>query len=698
MRFLSACYLCLVVSLNAIAAPVEFAFRVPAETGNPFAREVWGEVVLPHQETQIVPAFYRGNGEWAVRVRAARAGEYRLGAVTESKASLVVPVAAEPVSPTSLHVATADPSAGPIRIDPRRPRDFTDGTGERFVPFGVNLPWPDLEADPDEYYPATFATAAAAGMNWTRVWMAHWSGLNLDWRPADAGPSPPLGSLALEVAARWDRLIAAAEEHGLRVQVVLQHHGQYSSSVNPNWDINPWSAANGGFLDKPEDFFTSPRARELTRRKLRYIVARWGYSPAIFAWELFNEVRWTDARLGGPEANRMVAGWHAEMARYIRSLDTERHLVTTSDDNLSHPLQDAMDFLQPHLYARNMLAAVRRFDARPELLDRPVFYGEVGEDNVPGLEPAFLESGAASLPIAWAGLMGEGPFPAQLWYAHRLARSGRFDELGALARFIRSSGLDTGASFEAFSPAITSDQRQPYQIEPGMNWHRLPPPPIHVPFDGSAPAGLGEVPTALVPVDDPRGAHEPYPSSVTLLLDYPRDATAVLRFSDAHPDGASVRVRLDGKIVAEYDWPRLPDNRRDPPAPRPNEFVLPMKPGRRTLEIENPRGPEWVGIDRLRTGLDVPRIAAAGKRTDNRIVLWMYHRVGVFSATPPPPAQATLHLPNVPAGRWRVTWWDVVHGEPTAVSNIDHPGGTLDLETPPVTRHTAAWLESRAGL
>src|SRR5690606_16848681 len=56
MRFLSACYLCLVVSLNAIAAPVEFAFRVPAETGNPFAREVWAEVVLPHQETQIVPA------------------------------------------------------------------------------------------------------------------------------------------------------------------------------------------------------------------------------------------------------------------------------------------------------------------------------------------------------------------------------------------------------------------------------------------------------------------------------------------------------------------------------------------------------------------------------------------------------------------------------------------------------------------
>src|SRR5690606_20159338 len=137
--------------------------------------------------------------------------------------------------------------------------------------------------------------------------------------------------------------------------------------------------------------------------------------------------------------------------------------------------------------------------------------------------------------------------------------------------------------------------------------------------------------------------------------------------------GASVRVRLDGEIVGEHVWPRLPDDQRNPPAPRPKEFILPMKPGRRTLVIDNPRGPEWVGIDSLRTGLDVPVIAAAGKRADDRIVLWVYHRTGVFSAAPPPPASATLHLRNVSAGRWRVTWWDVVRGEPTTVAEIDHP-------------------------
>ena len=40
---------------------------------------------------------------------------------------------------------------------------------------------------------------------------------------------------------------------------------------------------------QPKDFFTSPAARKLYQRRLRYILARWGYSPHVFAWEFWNE-------------------------------------------------------------------------------------------------------------------------------------------------------------------------------------------------------------------------------------------------------------------------------------------------------------------------------------------------------------------------------------------------------------------------
>src|SRR6185312_7935832 len=153
------------------------------------------------------------------------------------------------------------------------------------------------------------------------------------------------------------------------------------------WADNPWNAANpGGFLKAPEDFFTDPEARRITALKYRYIVARWGWSPAVFAWEFFNEVHWTDAWAHGHEAD--VARWHDAMAQRVRSVDVYRHLLTTSTDNLRSPVYAHLDFYQPHLYAANLLAAARSYDPSAATLDRPVFYGEFGDDHLPVPEAA----------------------------------------------------------------------------------------------------------------------------------------------------------------------------------------------------------------------------------------------------------------------------------------------------------------------
>jgi len=48
-------------------------------------------------------------------------------------------------------------------------------------------------------------------------------------------------------------------ESGVRFQLVLFHHGPWSSRVNSNWGENPWNVKNGGFLAKPDDFFTNQR-------------------------------------------------------------------------------------------------------------------------------------------------------------------------------------------------------------------------------------------------------------------------------------------------------------------------------------------------------------------------------------------------------------------------------------------------------
>ena len=47
-------------------------------------------------------------------------------------------------------------------------------------------------------------------------------------------------------------------------------------------------------LSKPEDLWSNQSAWNYFQRRFRYLIARYGYSPALMAWELWNEVDLTD--------------------------------------------------------------------------------------------------------------------------------------------------------------------------------------------------------------------------------------------------------------------------------------------------------------------------------------------------------------------------------------------------------------------
>ena len=84
------------------------------------------------------------------------------------------------------------------------------------------------------------------------------------------------------------------------------------------------------------------------RNKMRYIIARWGYSPNIMSFILFSEVEWLEeywVHIYGKESsvwNRYKNGgylpktafWHKEMYHFMKTMDQGRHMVTT---HMSHP-------------------------------------------------------------------------------------------------------------------------------------------------------------------------------------------------------------------------------------------------------------------------------------------------------------------------------------------------------------------------
>jgi hypothetical protein len=286
---------------------------------------------------------------------------------------------------------------GFVQVDSANKTRFRMDGGKPFIPLGFNLGW-QTDSLPD--MTAMLATMGQNGINWTRIWASHWDGKNPWMSPEGKGD----GDLMLpSTFSRWDKLVDAAEDAGVKVQFVLFHHGLFSTKTDSNWDIHPWNKANGGFLESPSDFFANEEAKRRSKIWLRYAVARWGHSPAIMAWELFNEVEWTDARAENKWAD--VLAWHREMAEYLRSLDPFRRPVTTSSTFDPPDLYEAMDFYQPHAYPPDISAALSGTSLPT---DKPLFYGEIGPQDLekPGQAMAVRNSIWSSLLSGHSGTAG----------------------------------------------------------------------------------------------------------------------------------------------------------------------------------------------------------------------------------------------------------------------------------------------------
>jgi hypothetical protein len=248
---------------------------------------------------------------------------------------------------------------------------------QAFIPIGENMGWAQKNAYLD--YRRWISRLSANGGNFIRVWMPAW-GLGLEWRKGWGGYEG-IGRYQQSNAALLDWLLDYCGQEHVYVMLSLDHHGQVSSRVDPNWNENPYNAVNGGPCEHTWDFFTDERARASIRNRFRYIVARYGYSSHLVCWELFNEVDWTDDFRGH---RGDVASWHASMTAWLRRLDVNHHLITTSFgdarwDSLTWRLP-GLDFTQTHYYTNKPLDSVLNAATARYLrvYGKPTLTGEFG--------------------------------------------------------------------------------------------------------------------------------------------------------------------------------------------------------------------------------------------------------------------------------------------------------------------------------
>jgi hypothetical protein len=389
---------------------VSFSVQFPGNPYDPAINDLRVKFVNQSGNTVERLAFY-DNGAWRAILVAPQPGRYKPTLYRNGK-----PLMEEGTPPMLL--LTQKLAHGFIKRNPDQTNRFQYDDLTPYFPLGFNLGWQSNDLPPmvDQ-----IAKMGRTGLNWTRIWANSWDSKNPWWPQNDPFALP--GHLWPPALDKWDQLDKACQDAGLKYQLVLFHHGAFSTHTDPNWPDHPWNAAHGGFLKDPADFFTDPEAKRRTKMWLRYAVARWSSSLSLLSWELFNEVEWTDAAKEGHWPQ--IAAWHKEMAEYIRSLDPYGHPVTTSSIHSRPEIWSAMDYYQPHLYSDSFPADLAKA-VYPK--DKPVFIGESGPDtDQKDRERAFLRNSI------WQSLLRNDAGAAMYWYWDRVEKRNLYPEFGAWA-------------------------------------------------------------------------------------------------------------------------------------------------------------------------------------------------------------------------------------------------------------------------
>ncbi|NLG82889.1 MAG: hypothetical protein GX490_10315 [Bacilli bacterium] len=299
---------------------------------------------------------------------------------------------------------------GFIQIEPKHKHNFVFQNGELFIPLGQNTAWYTSSTRRTYDYDVWFSKMHENGANAARIWLATW-GFSLHW-------GSNYDEFRLDRAAELDRVLDLAQEYDIFILLTLINHGQFSANVNAEWSKNPWNVINGGILSKPNQFFYNKKAKDTYKSQLLYIIGRYGYSSNIIAWELWNEVDWTD------DFNTLdVRTWHREMTEFIKNNDPYNHLVSTSFKGETHSIYtlNLLDFTNPHSYgyaSQNINATLpNRIKDIWESYQKPVFYSEIGINWENGAKTTQADPTGISIHQQnWAGMMSGAVGGAMNWW------------------------------------------------------------------------------------------------------------------------------------------------------------------------------------------------------------------------------------------------------------------------------------------
>jgi hypothetical protein len=661
------------------------------------------EMKLGHERLRVA-----GPSGFRVRYTPTAPGSYRLVVKATDRSGSVTSV---PVTFT----ATAGKQPGFVRVAPKSPLYFATDDGRAFFAVGEDMAWANGPT-PIADYTRWLTSLGKAGGNWARLFLSNWE-KGLEWMPAPTpvpgtGTYLGLGRYAQDNAWRLDEVVRMAGESDVRLLLCLGTFGEFYMGGFFNegcWVSNPYNAANGGPCATADDFWTNERARKLYRQRLRYLIARWGYSPDVFGWEFWNEVPPTPAN----------DAWLAEMAAYVKANDPNRHLVSTTYGDATVWRCPDVDFSMKHTYGSGNIddftPLITEQTHEAIAFGKPYLQAEFGLDWRTGDDQ--LDPKGTGLNMhngAWANMMAGAAGTSMLWYwdsyvdplnVYRVLTpvrkfAGTVD--WAKTRFVPVEGLT----------AHTGDQQpetfSTVKIPATLDWGKTPSAEYTVGRDGSVSGG----PIAMTLGALTRGIPDQLYSQTTWHVDMPQAGKVLARLGQVC-QAARLQISVDGNL--KLDRPLASGEPGKGPwkstrylsqyklwvSDYDEDLEIDVPAGKHTITFVNTEG-DWLQIRSLTLpsyrSSRYPYVDVLGLTSDRLVLLWVHNRESTWRTEadgkqPHELASLRLTVPVPADGAWRVRWWDTFKG---GVLHEERPmaaDGALSVVVPTFARDLAARVE-----
>lgn len=339
-----------------------------------------------------------------------------------------------------------------VGIDPKNPSYFRLSNGEPYIPIGCNIAALSNRAAIERYVEAL----SRNGANFGRVW---------------------LNSALFEVQTEYGRtdeehlsnivyLLDLARRHDLKIKLCIESFRHIRPGRN-RWDTKAsYHTSNGGPFRNAAEFVRSQQGRDEYLRRLQTIRDRVGDHPAVFGWELWNEMNavdcpeieeWNDYML--PRVKQMFP--HNLVMQSLGSLD-RRSSFPIYAYICKHPANEVM---QVHRYldpgaelavcrapmdslCSDAVAVLRAYGAR-----KPLLLAEGGAVEADHAGPSRLyardTAGVLLHDVLFAPFFCGAAGSGHSWHwDHYIEKNGLWYHFRRFARAVE--GLDPGA--EEFEP------------------------------------------------------------------------------------------------------------------------------------------------------------------------------------------------------------------------------------------------------